>query len=346
MRVLLVGLLLSSPALAEPGLLAHVERLRDADDWQQRMEAALALGRSGDFRARKPLLRALDDPHYAVRAAAIRALALAGDLRAAPSILELLADDEPFVRLEAEKGLARFDPLELQPYLLHALAHHPDSRIQLAVIERLAQHPEPHVLEALLEATGSGDELARMAVGVILERPRAQAVALFTQGLTATDYGVQVASVTALGSLNATESVEPILSLLDSRVPEVSLAATETLRTLSPAIDRSQHLVRGLRGQRFERARSLKILGILGGEEANLILLNALEDPDVLIRGAAVAGLGASGDRRAIPKLEIMKKNEDNARIISLIRGTLAQLLRREEPAVARATKNVAIPNP
>ncbi|GAC1543919.1 MAG: hypothetical protein NVS3B10_08080 [Polyangiales bacterium] len=68
--------------------------LATSDDYRLRLGAALTLGNSGDFKARKPLEEALDDPHPSVRQAAATALAKLGDVLAV-SALESRAKKEP-----------------------------------------------------------------------------------------------------------------------------------------------------------------------------------------------------------------------------------------------------------
>lgn len=58
---------------------AQEKILKTSDDFRFRVDACLKLGASGDFKARKPLEGALDDPHPTVRQAAASALAKLGD---------------------------------------------------------------------------------------------------------------------------------------------------------------------------------------------------------------------------------------------------------------------------
>jgi hypothetical protein len=64
--------------------------LQNSDDYRLRLGAALTLGNSGDFKARKPLEGALMDPHPSVRQAAASALAKLGDVLAIPALEERL----------------------------------------------------------------------------------------------------------------------------------------------------------------------------------------------------------------------------------------------------------------
>jgi HEAT repeat protein len=317
-----------SPGIAEEKrLLLLIEELRESNEWKARMEAAVFLGRSGDIRARRPLVEALQDPHYAVRAAAIRSLTNLGDLRAIKPLLDRLADDEPFVRSEARHAIERFDLESSRPYLVHALRRHPDVTVRLCAAERLASERTPEALRSLLDAIGDEDEVGRFSVSAIRTLPEDDAIALFLEGLESSDYGVQVAAIRALAEIATPLATEPFIRMLDSEVPEVTLAAVQGLRSLASHVDKSLMLITARRAtSRFERARAMKVLGVLGGEDSALLLLNALDDTDVLVRGAAVSGIATLGEVRAIHKLEEMKKEEANGRIISLVRRTLVNL--------------------
>jgi HEAT repeat protein len=318
-------------------LLERIETLRESSEWKQRMEAAVYLGRSGDIRARRPLVKALHDQHYAVRAAAIRSLTNLGDVRAIRPLIDRFADDEPFVRSEARRAIEQFDIDASRPYLIHALRRHPDIDVRLGAAERLNSKPSRAALRSLLDAVGDEDEVGRYCVSAIRALPEDDVIALFLEGLDATDYGVQIASVRVLADMGTPRATEAFIHLLDSEVPEVTLAATQGLRKLAGHIDKGRMLVIARRAlSRFERARAMKVLGVLGGEDTAVLLLNALDDADVLVRGAAVSGIASLGETRAIPKLEEMKKHEANGRIISLVRRTLVSLQKIRDKQDAR----------
>lgn len=313
-------------------VLSLIDQLRDDDRWKARMEAAVILGSTNDIRVEKPLVRALSDAHYAVRAAAVRSLANTGNPRVVRALLDRLGDDEPFVKAAAERAIDSFDVEAARPYLIHALRRHPDPAVRLGAAERLATSRDAAAEHALLDAIGGEDEVARFAVSALRSLPEGRSVALFLSGLAQPDFGVQVASIHALADLGAPAATEPCIALLDSEVPDVTLAASQALRALAPHVDRSKWLVLAKRASsRFERARALKVLGTLGGEDAAQLVLAALDDPDVLVRGAAVNAVASLQELRAIPKLLEMKKEEENGRIISLVRTTLLNLQRLQE---------------
>ncbi len=73
---------------------AQEKILKTADDFRFRVDACLKLGSSGDFKARKPLELALEDPHPTVRQAAAGALAKLGDVLAVAALESRLAHEK------------------------------------------------------------------------------------------------------------------------------------------------------------------------------------------------------------------------------------------------------------
>lgn len=321
----------ASPRERKDDVLQQAERLRDSDAWRVRMQAAVYLGQSGDIRARRALGRALDDTHYAVRAACIRGLATIGDARDISAIVDRLTDPEPYVATAARHALDVWPIDAVEDALIRLLKTHPDPQVRLVIAERLAERLTPAVRDALLEIMGDPEEVGRFAASTLESLPEATARTLFLRGLQMPSYRVQAVAIDALGHLDDPSVVEPVARLLGARSPEVSRAAARALTRLRRHIDAKTYLTVARRSRdRKARAHALRIVGVLGGEEASSIILFAMDDKDITVRGAAVAALVDLRDLRAIPKLKEMKNQRENARIVALVRSTLAHLTRLE----------------
>lgn len=93
-------------ATARPELPPLIERLRNAEDFRLRVQAALQLGKSEEPRARPELERALGDRHASVRAAAAAALGALGDPRSVPALKKRRSDASVAVKKSAERAIA------------------------------------------------------------------------------------------------------------------------------------------------------------------------------------------------------------------------------------------------
>ena len=56
--------------------------------------------------------------------------------------------------------------------------------------------------------------------------------------------------------------------------------------------------------QQGYRAKALKLLGVIGGNDAEKVLIDALSDQDVYLRGTAVMAMAELGTANVIPSLE------------------------------------------
>ncbi len=88
-------------AVAKDMAELHRDLGATGSDFRLRVSAALALGQMGRRESVKPLIKALDDPHPAVRAAGSAALAKIGDASAADAV-EAAASREPVASVKAQ----------------------------------------------------------------------------------------------------------------------------------------------------------------------------------------------------------------------------------------------------
>jgi hypothetical protein len=107
-RALMFGLLLvsASAQAASPSVRELVDRLKNADDFRVRLQAALELGKSADPDALDPLIGALADQNASVRAGAAAALGQLGDRDAIPALKERRLDRSDAVRKQVKATLA------------------------------------------------------------------------------------------------------------------------------------------------------------------------------------------------------------------------------------------------
>ncbi len=139
-----------------------------------------------------------------------------------------------------------------------------------------------------------------------------------------TDAKVQVALLTTFATFATHEGVSIVAPLLESRVPEVRIAALKALIALDPS-QAGPHLAAALRDpdRAVRRRASLLALG-LRGEDGLKLGEDAAKDSDHEVRALAALVLGASGGAKARALLLPMLRDESRR-----VREAAAQSLTR-----------------
>lgn len=313
-----------------PKLESLVAALSSADSHKIRLQAAVLLGRSGDPRALQPLADAVDkDPHFTVRAAAAVALGALGDGRAASHLLTRMGlDDETFVREEASRALEKLERPAVLPIAV-ATCSSPDPDVRKQAVGYVLAELTPMVEPVLAKALGDIPEIAAVAQAALATVPPATRLRILAEGIDHREPAVRRGALRALASLANAEAARLVLRVYDRDVEEeeVRIAAREALRELQSHLP-LLHILRDATSaaEKHARARALRLLGAVGGAEAEHALLAALGDSDRYIRGIAVMALGELGDPAALPSLEKLAADPENARILHLVNNTLRQL--------------------
>jgi twitching motility protein PilT len=114
--------------LESPEVVPHVIGLLNDDDWWLRMIAAETLGKVGDRRAVRPLLKLLDDDDAAM--VAMEALANIGDRDATAPICRTLSRNQAEIRIEAIAALRKLGDRRCIPVLEEAMIHDPSASVR------------------------------------------------------------------------------------------------------------------------------------------------------------------------------------------------------------------------
>ncbi len=327
-------------AESQPSLPANadLERLMRAiaedDSYKVRLQAAVILGRRGDDRAVKPLIDALAaDPHYTVRAAAATALANLKALKAVSQILRRIAiDTEDFVREEATRALQKLPRQDALPYVV-ATCSASDPRVRKQALAYLAAEATPGAEQVFAKALGDDNpEIAGIAQSALKKLPSAELVRLLEGALEHREPAVRRGAIDMLRSLDSTDATSLVLKVYtrDIEEEEVRVAARTALRDLKKHLPMAQIVRDATQStEKHTRAQSLRLLGVLGGNDAEQVLLTALGDDDIYVRGTAVMAMGELGDPKVVPSLEKLVEDPANQRIAHLVRHALKQLRKK-----------------
>lgn len=251
-------------------LPALLEALQDPSPAVQ-SAAATAIGRVGGVPA---LAEAMKSPNPAARVAVLGVLwgvprDPINDERKVAILVSALGDPSPQVRQSAARALAGMGAAAAPAVpALSAALYDPDGSVRQAAVDSLAQLG---AIEELAKAVSSSDPMVRRLALSHLPRFGARAIPVLTAALESED----------------PENVAQAASILGYMQPPASAAVP----ALARALQRPEPLV---------RMRAVEALERIGGPDAEAALQQAGDDPNLLVRGAALAALQRM-KRRAAP---------------------------------------------
>lgn len=326
-----------STSEADAQLQRLIDALRFDASFKVRLQAAVLLGRANDDRAVDPLIGALaSDAHYTVRAAAATALANLDAPRAISHIIKRIAlDSDPFVREEAGRALGKFDEGEVLPYVIATFGSD-DPKVREAAVRYLVATPAEGSEAVLVKALGDTEEIFEIVRNATLAMEANESMRILRTALNHRDPSVRQGAVRVLHGIGNAEAAKLILEVYerDIEADGVRDATRRALRDLRAHLPMAQ-IVRDAKSNphKHARARALMLLGAIGGSDAEDVLVAALNDQDVYLRGTAVMAMAKLGDPSVVPSLEKLEADPANQRILHLVRHAIKQL--REEQKAA-----------
>lgn len=290
-------------------------------DVDVRKLAVDALAAVGDAAAREVLVRLLADPDANVRAAAADALGVVGGVVAVGALLRSGTNnvEVPLVRLSALRSLERLEASVGVDSLRDALAH---PQLRPAALELLGHSTDPQAFAELEKALSSAVRSIRESAicallrqlalldgtesDVVCARLREAArvdatlVPRCCEGLAGEDLSRRIALVQFLALVADESAVLPLLQAgRDETLREV---VDRTLEALAAITVRGMRMVWGQLEVDVE-VRACSILGRIGGELAEELLVATLQGGGARAVGCAGMALGDGGFFRRMPEL-------------------------------------------
>ena len=320
---------------------AYVQRLVDAladdESYKVRLQAAVLIGGQDQERLSESTFKlavqgligaSKADPHYTVRAAALLAIAnTQAEWGIAHILKQYAADPDDYVRQQALRALTKYERAAAIPYVV-ALYGEPDVRIRREVVRYLAAGLEFGVENVLMRALGDVAQVADVAQEAIRSMPADKTTAFLKNALEHKEPSVRRNAVDLLGFMDNEEAAKLVLSVYerDIEADEVRQATRYALRNLKAFLPIAEIIENVASEDKHTRAKSLRLLGVIGEIKALKHLREALNDRDVYIRGTAVMALGELGEASVIKELKTLEEDPANQRILHLIRHTLKKL--------------------
>lgn len=257
-----------------------------------RCQAARMLGRLGERSAVTPLIAALHDKDLTVKNSVIQALGALKDIRAVKPLAVILQQKVVTCDPEAEK--ARSDPQSGMPMALGvpysnpSLAFNKETTVdgitlRISAIFSLSKIDDPVVVAPLVKAYNSNERLVSKAAeqGLrYLHNPRAGAALIPLLGRIKADKLPAMYEI--LGSIGGPQAAGYFIGKLHSADPAI-------------------------------RLKAISYLYLNTDKRVPAALLNALHDPDGLVRCTAANGLGKLKVAKAFdPLLKMLTTDSDN----------------------------------
>jgi HEAT repeat protein len=290
-------------------------------DVDVRKLAVDALAAIGDPGAREVLVRTLADSDANVRAAAADALGVVGGLVCVGALVRTSTDraEVPLVRLSALRSLDRLEVSVGAESLADALAH---PQLRPAALDLLGHSTDPQAEAELVKGLANAARSIReSSIGALLRRSSlldgAEAEALYARlrararaevdlvarccdGLEGEDLSRRTALVQFLGVVADERAILPLLQagrdeslreLVDSTLVELEEITVAALRPVWNGLDTDLEV------------RACAILGRIGGDAAEDLLVATLRGPSARAISSAAKALGEGGFYRCMPEL-------------------------------------------
>jgi HEAT repeat protein len=217
--------------------------LLEGGDAADRLRAAEALGRSGDWRAMAPLVQAAREGDPELQKAALLALGELGDHRAVPALIEIATEGVGQARYAAIGALA-FLGDELATPALVALLDSDDPGARQLSLRALAYYGAPEAVEGAVRLLSDPVELVRVECLLAMERSRSEGrvEALVTAAADPSPF-VRAEAARVLGTTGSADAAAPLVAMLEDKEALVQLSAAEALAALGassalPALER------------------------------------------------------------------------------------------------------------
>lgn len=316
--------------------------LLDHEEASTQGVAAWALGAIGDVSALTPLIGLLRDPVASVRGNAAWALGELGDGEAIAVLLPLLGDEAPEVRGKTAWALGTLGELTgattmVEPLLplLEDYTEIPNDSAHLYVAQYAAealsqigsdaalaaveawkpsarQKLLPRRIAGLIRALQHQDLQTREAVMQQLQEIGTPAVEPLMVALQQSPHErIRQGAAQALGLLGDSRATYTLtLGLADDDVGVWSQAVAALAQLGDKAKKALRPLLRS-KEPRVQQGAALVLWRIKREERAFKLLLQALQDDDLVVRGSAITSLWRQPDERAVATLQIQLQEEE-----------------------------------
>ena len=292
-----------------------------------RRHAAEVIGSIGDRECLPGLVETLDDDSPLVRAAAATAIGRIGDRGGIGPLIEVMGDFDEVVRDAVTDALASFGR-DATHLVCIALEHATRKLARCTAIDALGVIGDERAVAILIEHLSSSYHLVRRAAitslrhfGESVVEPLMRMLSYNTSDITqlidevtsSTDAETRIRAVNALGVLEDHRAVEDLKRLLSDSDLRLATAAQEALGRIGCAA--------------WGRGGAARVLGHIGDRRAIPGFLGLLDDDSVTVRTAAVASLSGVGNELDAGRLLVIAREDPDPLVRDAAIITLRELI-------------------
>lgn len=304
--------------------------IRRSNNFKERINAAIVLGKLKDPSVVNTLLRMLHSPSPHERAEACIALGEIGDKQAVADLIKVVEsnNESPNVKREAARALGRFgdETRTIEPLI--KLLKDQDASVRDAAEIALKEFGESAV-ESLISKLNKEEDpsLRKRIIDLLAALKASKAIGPLIDALKDKEAHLTIAAARALSEIGDSQAIEPIFETferLDSERKKVwdqdkakvyeSLVAKVFESLIKASLSDIPSLFKILQDKPSQlRIDTIYALGKAGDNRAVSSLIAILqEDKELEVRKAAATALGRIGDPSAIGPLEEVQKEEIN----------------------------------
>ena len=239
------------------------------------------------------LISALNNKKSNVRKAVVDILGKIKDPVSVNHLVGILRDDDILVRMAAGNALVNIGKPAI-PALITALTDR-DKNTKKTAAETLGKLKDTQSIKPIIQLFMEVDSGIRFAAQRSLHDMGKPAIPLLIEALENDNNDIRSGAATVLGDAKATESVDHLCGLLNSKC-------------------------------RSDRISALKALNKIASPTSTKYIIKVLKDKDKDIHQACIRALGSIGDAQALmPLLDIAKKDKDARQHIFQAIGAISQ---------------------
>ena len=258
----------------------------------------------------------------------IQTLGKRGDAAACPALFTLARSGAESVRIAAIQSLAEIGDSSAVPVLVELL-NDVNSEISQSAQESLACLPGHQANEAVMELLNSSQVSRRViALDLISRRRMTSSVPLLLKAATDNDQKIRSSALRKVGELGSVTELPALLDLLERFNTSQDLEAVKrALSAICMKADNPKSYTMKLthllsRVQPMQKVALLHVLGVIGGADSLDAVRAEVNNPNEVVREAAISALCAWKTADAAPYLlALAKESPFSSRKTATLRG-------------------------